>query len=185
MALLTMKGHISRAMDFFNKESIYAAIGKSSKWAQNDCKELEGDSFDPNKDYDSYPPAPAITDDLLEVIGYKKIEFRSLVVQDDDGTLEYRGSKWKMVEPENALAEGARWIYLSTTLTYNELPTSLPYRQVGIYTGLSAVEGIPESQYVLLPEEVSDTGILEILDNRKPVYRDSDVRETIKLILEF
>ena len=185
MAILTMRGHISRAMDFFNKKSIYAAIGKSSKWAQNDCKELEGDSFDPDKDYDSYPPAPAITDDLLDVIGYKKIEFRSMVVQDDNGTLEYRGSKWKMVEPKNALKEGARWIYISTTLTYNELPILSPYRQVGIYTGLSAVEGIPESQYVLLPEEVLDAGILEIIDNRKPVYRDSDVRETLKLILEF
>lgn len=185
MAILTMRGHISRAMDFYNKDSIYAAIGKSSKWQQGDCKELEGDGFDPTKDYDQYPPAPAITDDLLEVIGFKKIEFRSMVVQDENGTLEYRGSKWKIVTPEDALSEGARWIYLSTTLTYNELPTSLPYRQVGIYTGLQPNDDIPDTQYVLLPEEVKDEGILEVLDNRKPIYRDNDIRETLKLILEF
>ena len=185
MAILTMRGHISRAMDFFKKSSIYVAIGKSSKWQQNDCQELNGDGFDSTVDYDANPPAPSINDDLLEVIGFKKVEFRSLVVQDDSGTLEYRGSKWKIVAEDNALSEGARWIYLSTTLTYNELPTSLPYRQVGIYTSLEPNEDISESQYVLLPEEVSDVGILEVLDNRKPVYRDNDVREQIKLILEF
>lgn len=185
MAILTMRGHISRAMDFFNKESIYIAIGKSTKWKQGDCKELEGDGFDSDRDYDQYPPAPAVTDDLLEVIGFKKVESRFLVVQDDDGPIEYRGSKWNMVSAEEAVEKGARWVYISTTLTYNELPTSLPYRQVGVYTNLVPGEDIPESQYVLLPEQVSDTGMLEVLDDRKPVYRESDVREQIKLIMEF
>ena len=185
MAILTMKGHVSRALDFLNKDSIYAAIGKSTKWAQGDCKELEGDGFDPTKDYDLYPPAPSINDNMIDIIGFKKIEIRSMVIQDDEGSIEYRGTRWRSLGVEEAIEVGSRWVYISTVLTYNELPVSAPYRQVGIYTGLKTLESVPDGKYALLPEDVEDVGLLEILDNRKPVYRDYDVRELIKIILEF
>lgn len=180
MAILTLKGHISRAKDFYNKDSIYMAIGKANPWDASSVVD-----YDTTKDYDNYPPAPANTDDLLEVIGYKKVEFRSLVVPDENGQLEYRGTKWKIVSEENAVTEGARWVYISTTLTYNELPTNMPYRQVGVYTGLKVKAGVDVNKYALIPAEVDDEGILEVLDNRKPVFRDNDVREQIKIILEF
>lgn len=180
MAILTLQGHVSRAIDFFNKDSIYMAIGKSTPWDKDTVKDYEE-----SRDYDAFPPAPANTDNLLEVIGYKKVEFRSLVVQDDNGTLEYRGSKWKIVPIADAIQMGARWVYISTTLTYNELPTEFPYRQVGVYTGVQLSAGVDENKYNLLPSEVNNPGLLEVLDNRKPVFRDNDVRETIKLIMEF
>lgn len=180
MAILTLQGHVSRALDFFHKDSIYMAIGKSTPWNKETVKD-----FDSERDYDALPPAPANTDEFLEVIGYKKTEYRALVVQDDDGTLEYRGYKWKIVPEDEALEKGARWVYLSTTLTYNELPTDRPYRQVGVYTNTKLAEDTDPNKYNLLPEEVEDAGVLEVLDNRKPVYRDNDVRETIKLVLEF
>ena len=184
MAILTLSGHVARALDFYNKPSIYSAIGKYTEWKQGDCRELI-DGYDPSIDYNLNPPSPAITDDMLEIIGYKKVEFRAMVVQDDEGTLIYRNTNWRIVMPDQAVAEGARWVYISTTLSYSELPTDKPYRQVGVYTGLVPKPDIPESQYTLLPEEVEDQGILEVLDHRKPVYRDSDIREFIKLVIEF
>lgn len=181
MAICTLEGHVSRALDFFHKDSIFVCIGKSTPWTAEDV-----DDFDNERDYEQYPPAPKNTDKMKEVIGYKRVEFRSLVVQDDvAGTLEYRGTKWRIVPEENAVSEGARWVYIATELSYNELPITDPYRQVGIYTGLKLTENANPAVYAVLPESVENPGLLEVIDNRKPIYRDSDVREKIKLVMEF
>lgn len=255
MAILTLKGHISRALNFYNNhESLYAAIGKSTKWAEGDCDELKT-SYDASKDYDLDPPVPSINDDFLELIALKKIESAFMVVQDDEGTLEYRGTKWRIVsmfdendQPtvKNVYKEGSRWVYLSTTLTYDEITTTLPYRQVGIFSNISKKSTVADGAVVLTPEDIEGAYVLEadfrrdviseinngsydrldteshtetvtiekqsdgtftlngvvldltvdpvmfmpvatleILDNRKPVYRDTDVREIVKIILEF
>lgn len=181
MAICTLQGHVSRALDFYNKEGKFICIGKSTPWTSEDV-----DDFDTSRDYEQYPPEPKNTDVMKEIIGYKRVEFCSMVVQDDvRGTLEYRGTKWRIVPIADAIKEGSRWVYISTELTYNELPITDPYRQVGVYTGLELNEDVNPAKYAILPDEVKDPGLLEVIDNRKPVYRDSDVREKIKLILEF
>lgn len=180
MAICTLQGHVSRAIDFYNKPNIFVCIGKSSPWTADDI-----DEYDSTVDYEQNPPAPKNTDTMKEVIGYKRMEFKSLVVPDDSGNLEYRGTKWKTVALEEALEKGARWVFVSTELSYNELPITNPYRQVGVYTGLTLKEDVNPALYAVLPEQVENPGILEIIDNRKPVYRDADVREKVKLIIEF
>ena len=181
MAILTLGGHASRALDFYRKSDMYFAIGKYNKWDASTVTD-----FDPDRDYDTDPPIPANTDPFLEPIAYKYVQSRFMVVPDEEeGTLEYRGTKWRIVDPDQAITEGARWVYITSILEYSELPTDKPYRQVGVYTGLARASGVPSDIYVLLPNQVEDPGTLEILDNRKPVYRDADVKEQIKLILEF
>lgn len=180
MAICTLKAHVSRALDFYNKDSIYFCIGKTSEWDSTDVED-----YDSTVDYDQNPPLPTNTSDMSEVIGYKRIEFKSPVVQDDNGTLEYRGTKWRVVNPESAVEEGARWIFLSAGLTYNELPADKPYRKIGVYTGLTPNDDVSSAQYALLPSQVSDPGLLEVIDFRRPIWRDTDVRERICLVLEF
>jgi hypothetical protein len=181
MAIFTLRGHVSRALDFYNKGDVYFAIGKYNKWDETTVHD-----YDPERDYDVDPPIPANTDPFLEPIAYKKVQSKFMVVPDEEnGTLEYRGTKWRIVLPENAADEGARWVYITSIMEYSEMPTDKPYRQVGVYTGLVRAGGVPPELYVLLPEQVEDPGILEILDDRKPVYRDADVKEQIKLVLEF
>lgn len=182
MAICTLQGHVSRAMDFRDKESKFIGIGKSTPWSREDI----GEEYDSSRDYEQYPPVPRNTDSLKEIIGYKRVEFCSLVAPDDAaGTLEYRGTKWRIVSDSEAVEMGARWVYISTELTYNELPITDPYRQVGVYTGLKLAEGVNPAKYAVLPEEVESNGLLEVIDNRKPIYRDADVKEKIKIILEF
>lgn len=181
MAICTLKAHVARALDFYNKESIWFSFGKTSKWSVEDL----GGEFEPERDYDSNPPVPKNTDDVTEVLGYKRIEFKSMVVQDDNGTLEYRNTKWRIVPPDEAVKEGARWVFLSAGLTFNELPAEKPYRAVGVCSGLKPVEGTSEALYSLLPIQVEDPGLTEVVDFRKPVWRDTDVRERVKIVLEF
>lgn len=170
MAITLLQGHVSRALDFYNKTSIYFGIGKTTAWE------------------DEYnPPTPTNTDSLLEPAGYKKVESKFLVIPDEDGTgeLTYRNSKWKIVPYDQAIAKGARWVYLSSFIAYNEFPIDISYRQVGVFTGLTAKSEVETGKTNLLPSEVEDVGIHEVLDNRTPVYREADQREKLIVIIEF
>lgn len=168
MAITTTKGHVSRALDFYNKDSIYIAIGKSTPW------DIEGE-----------PPKPKVSDELSEPILYKRVDSKFLVVPDDSGQITYNKRRWSVVPKEQALEKGARWVYISTYLAFDEVPTDLAYRQIGCITGVKKKPEINESQAALKPSEVLDAGILEVLDNRKPIYREIDKRELLGIIIEF
>lgn len=168
MAVTTIKGHVSRALDFFNKPNIYLGIGRTTPWED-----------------DSNPPRPQSTDDLTEVAGYKKAESIFMVKPDDKGELTYRNQKWKIIPIDKALEEGARWVYVSTFVAYSELPTKISYRQVAAISGLQMNDDVPAGQMSLLPNQVKNVGITEVLDNRTPIYREADQREQLVLVIEF
>lgn len=182
MAVTTLKGHVNRARDFYNKQDIYFALGKGTPWTEADRTPAT-----PGRQIidEMSPPVPMNTDELKEPIAYKKVETMFHVVPDDNGTLVYKDTKWKIVEPHNAITEGARWVYISTTVAYNEVPTNISYRQIGCYTGLRKKQGVSTGKYALLPTEVEDAGVLEVLDNRRAIYREADQREKLVLIIEF
>ena len=117
--------------------------------------------------------------------GMKKVERMFLVIPDEKGSLVYRDSRWKIIAQDKAIEKGARWVYLSTTLNYNELPIDVSYRMIGINTGIIRKEGISEDKYVLDAKEISDKGITEIIDFRRPIYRETDQREELAVVIEF
>lgn len=171
MAITTLKGHVSRAMNFYDIESMWFVVGHKTEWP----------------DGDDYPPVPRNTDEIEGPLAYKKVESRFLcrpATQEEHGEINYRGASWKIIDRGNAPEEGARWVYVMTTLAYEELPTDIVYRQMGLVTNLVPTAG-HETDVVLEPEDVDDSGLLEILDNREPVYRDINQREQLSIIVEF
>ncbi len=169
MATTTNRGHVSRALDFYEQASLYFGIGRSTAWTD-----------------ESAPPAPSVTQSALEEpIGYKAVSTKYLVVLDNDnGTIVYRDSKWRIVPADQALTEGARWVYIETYLMYDELPLT-PYRQIGVFSRLQKANGVATNKAALLPADVSSPGIMEVVDNRKAVNRQIDMKEQLSLILEF
>lgn len=172
MAVTTIGAHVNRALDFFNKPDTYFAIGKTSAWSGDDMN----------------PPNPDTgSKSLNEVIGYKKVESVFMVrpvLEGETGDINYRDESWKIVPVENALAQDARWVYIKSVIRYDELPLGF-YRQVGVYTGLKRKSGISSNKYNLLPSEVENAGVLEVIDNRQPSNRQIDQTETLSLVLEF
>ena len=171
MAVTLLAGHVSRALDFYNKSDIYLGLGKTTPWEEGE----------------SNPPTPLNTDSLVEIAGYKKVESKFLVIPDDTGTgeLSYQNRRWKIVPYDQAIAKGARWVYISTYIAYNEFPTDLVYRQIGVFTGLKVKSSVTSSSFALTPDQVESQGIPEALDNRTPIYREADQRERLTLIIEF
>ena len=171
MAITTLKGHVSRAMNFYNLESIWFIVGHGDEWPEGD----------------DYPPVPKNTDVIADPLGYKKVESKFLcrpVTGDEHGEITYRGASWKIIDKASAPDEGARWVYLMTNLSYEELPTNIVYRQMGVVTGLKP-NGDHLEDVALTPDEVEEEGLLEVLDNREPVYRDINQREQLSVIMEF
>lgn len=175
MAVKTIGGAVSRALDFYNKDEIFFAIGKTTPW-----------------DDDANPPAATAYTTMTEIIGYRRHDFKYLVVpynneQVPEGTIiieHANNSKWRVVDPADALSEGAYYVYIETTIMPEDFPTG-EYRQVGIFTGLQRANGISTAKTVLLPSEVANPGILEIIDNRPPSTRNDSTREQLSFVIKF
>jgi len=175
MAIITLRGRIARALDFFRKPNKYFQIGGTAPWF--DPLNVETD--------DSNPPYPGFTDTIPDVFAFKKVSQQAFVVQDVSGTISYRGEKWRMVQEEDVLMEGARWVYCACYLEYDEVPTDISYRKIGICTGVVLSSSVLPGKQVLFPPDVADEGLLEVLDYRTPIYRSLDQREYLAVILEF
>lgn len=178
MAVTTVRGHVSRALDFFARTDLYFAYGRTTAWPNDGQGRTEGDP-------DFVVPVEDVTDTALdELVAYKKVEIKHLVVPDAAGTISYRAKKWRIVAEGDAATEGARWVYMQTVLAYDEVPLQ-DYRQIGLYSRLVKDGAVPGGQTALLPAEVTDPGILEVTDNRKPITRQLDQKEILELVIEF
>lgn len=172
LPITTTAGHTSRAISFFELDKIYFAIGKTSAW--------EGET-EPG----FVAPLPSVTTKTLtELVGMKLVSTKSLVYPDDDGTIVYRDQTWRRVSIADAIELGAHWVYIETSIEYDELP-AVGYRQIGVYSRVTPKSTVPASKKVLLPADIENVGILEILDQRKVVNRNEDSRDTFSMIVEF
>ena len=169
MATTTNRGHIARALDFFDRTDVYFGLGQTTTpWPD----ELN-------------PPKPDVsTSSLAEPLGYKKVESKYMVVQDPNGTIVYRDSKWKIVPRDQAVALGSKWVYLESFIRYDELPLQ-SYRSIAVVSRLVPNDDIPSNQATLIPSQVKDPGIVEVIDYRRVVNRQIDQKEQLSLILEF
>lgn len=92
MAIAVNGGHVSRALDFYNKLGKYFSIGKTSPWEE-----------------ETNPPTPSEdTYKVEELVAFKKVDNVYLVVPDDEnGTITYRDTKWRIVQPSIVTTVGA------------------------------------------------------------------------------
>lgn len=172
LPITTIVGHVSRAISFFELSNVYFALGRTSPW--------EGETEE-----DFSAPLPSVeAKNLDELIGMKRVDVKSLVVPDDDGTVVYRDQTWRKVSVEEAIELGAHWVYIEASILYDDLP-AVAYRQIGVFSRVTLNEGVPESQSILLPEHIANVGVLEVLDQRKVVTRNEDSRDTFSMIIEF
>lgn len=172
LPVTTTVGHVSRAISFQELPSVYFGIGRTSPWADNET------------DADFTAPLPSVdATSIDELIGMKKVENKVLVTPDESGTIVYRDQTWRKISAEEAIKLGAHWVYLETSIYYEDLPAS-SYRQIGVFSRVKGTDGNLATASTLLPADISDIGILEILDQRKVVTRNEDSRDTFSMIVE-
>lgn len=176
LPITTTMGHVSRAILFQQMPYIYFGLGRSTPWEGELEAEESGEEFS--------APLPSVdATELDELIGLKRVDVKALVTPDGDGTVVYRDRTWRKISAEDAIKLQAHWVYLEASIYYDELPARA-YRQIGVFSMVKLKEGVPENKAVLLPEDIENTGILEVLDQRKVVTRNEDSRDTFSMILE-
>lgn len=176
LPIIPYAGHCSRALNFYSMaDTVYFGLGKTTPWSENETES----SF--------IPPEPDMSaTSLEELVGLKKATRVLLVMPDDDGEIEYRGSTWKPISIDEAMHNSARWVLVETTIYYDEMPIT-DYRQVGIFSRVQKADGVGDKQTVLLTErnDIKELGVLEVLDNRHVVTRQSDTKDVYQMIIEF
>lgn len=175
MAISTTRGHVSRAVAFSKEPEIFFGFGRQTPWEN---KEEEGGG--------EIPDAPSMSaTEIEEPIGFKATDRVYLVIPNPEhGTIAYKDSKWEVVPLKDAYTKNARHVYIECTLRYDEIPL-IDYRQIGILTELERADEVEPGKAALIPSEVKNQGILQILDNRKPTIRQKDQKEQLSLIIEF
>lgn len=170
LPIITNTAHCSRALAFVEQGNIYIGIGRTSPW-----KGENEEGF--------VPPEPDLNaENLDELVGLKKADRVSLVMPDQYGDIEYAKIKFKTLSKDEALREKARWVLIESTIYFEELPP-VPYRQIGVFSRVQAKDG-KEKNKVLMPNDIKDVGILEVLANRKVTTRQSDTKDTYFMVIE-
>ena len=173
MAIATLNSHIEIAKNIASKASTtYMVIGKTTPWTNEQT-----------------PPTPTenVTS-LQEIIGYKKATKVTLVrpavspADDTKTKITYGSKSWVEVTEANAVAEGAKWIYMEAEIVGDELPLG-SYRQVGFVNGLQPNSGVMKTN--LLPSEVSNSGTLMYYDNKQFQNRTAQTTVKERFIIEF
>lgn len=73
---------------------------------------------------------------------------------------------------------------MKCTYDPGDMSDAITYRQVGVFTKLSAIATASAST-LLDPAEVSDAGYLEWVSNREPVNVQPDQYEVVELLITF
>lgn len=171
MAIATNNSRVYAALQLKNKkDSMYLVIGKTSAWTN----ESTPPETDPN------------TSSLQEVVGYKKVGKVSLCREyaESDGSkypiINYGSQKFVLISDSDAYTEKAYMVYIETELSGTELPVGT-FRQVGLHTDLVPKSGVTKE--ALLPNEVTNAGILQFFENRQQQNRTADVTIREKFIV--
>lgn len=171
MAIATNDSRVYAALQFKNlQDSMYIGLGKTSEWNNEEVPPTENPE----------------TSELLEPIGYKKVSkvqvCRELKPDEEPEypTVKYGSKTFVLIPDEQAYKEKAWNVYITGQIDGEELPIGR-FRQVGIYTGLKP----KENKKNLLPEEVTDKGVLQAFANRRSQRRDKNVDLYESYIISF
>ena len=116
------------------------------------------------------------------IVGVKKVEQLELVIPDPTGTIIYRGQNWKIVSVAEAYDKEARYVYISATFMYDEVPLN-SYRQIGVFSQLQrSTQGAGKD--VLISSDIANLGVCELIEHRKVIERAIDQRETFAFVIE-
>lgn len=172
MAITTYNARVELAKYVIsNINTTYLVIGRPTEWSNEEA-----------------PPEPTEnTTKLDDTIGYKKVSRAVLVrpTKDSDDnreTISYGNKSWTVIGEDEAISEGAKWVYFESEVVGDELPTGT-YRQAGI-----AIEVEPKTgseKQALLPDELESAGILMFYDNKQFQNRTEQVTTTERMVVEF
>lgn len=169
MGVTTYTGRSRRALLNKQNSTYWVGLGRTSAW-----------------DNESVPPSPSpAASGIEEAIVFKKPSTVSLCTTvASGGDFTHLSQDYAYVTDDNALTEGARYLYLSTTFDPSAGEPYGDFRQVGVFSNLAPAVGYESATY-LDPANVTASGTLEYLDNATVATMGPTRQEVIEIVIEY
>lgn len=159
MAILTNSGR-SELVRALHEQPIFMAWGR-------------GDG-----EWETAPSESMDSTGLQDAIGFRKATQVSYCKPDVDGPIEVTSGTFSLTE------EKTRHLYLQFRYDYEDA-IGETIREIAVFLNTQIKSGLPEGKKYFEMDEVTANGQLLLLENYRPLQRDTGVRESFDFVVTF
>jgi hypothetical protein len=126
----------------------------------------------------SHPPEPIGQTALLREVGRRVVDEVHFVAADAQGEIVVPTGRYRLsVEPTNHL-------FIRVRFDFEDAATSI-VREQGLFVGTQTDPELPLGQKFFIPAQITDPGILLVLQHSVPIVRQPSTRETFEFVVTF
>jgi len=126
----------------------------------------------------SHPPEPIGQTALLREVGRRVINETHFVAADPQGEIVVPTGRYRLSsEPTNHL-------FIRVRFDFDDAATSV-LREQGLFVGTQTDPALPIGQRFFNPAQITQPGILLVLQNSVPIVRQPSTRETFEFVVTF
>jgi len=126
----------------------------------------------------SHPPEPIDQTALLREVGRRVVDEVHFVAADPEGEIVVPTGRYRLVtDPTNHL-------FIRIRFDFEDASTSV-VREQGLFVGTKTDPALPIGQKFFIPAQITDPGILLVLQNSVPIVRQPSTRETFEFVVTF
>ena len=126
----------------------------------------------------SHPPEPIGQTALLREVGRRVVDEVHFVAADPEGEIVVPTGRYRLVtEPTNHL-------FIRVRFDFEDAATSV-VREQGLFVSTQTDPELPLGQKFFIPAQITDAGILLVLQNSVPIVRQPSTRETFEFVVTF
>jgi hypothetical protein len=130
---------------------------------------------DPSWDNENPPAEDVDAVALLSEVGRRAVFEKRFVTPDDNGDIVLPNGRFSFFDVPT------RHVYFSFKLDFEDAADSI-VRELAVYTDTVTDPALPPGQKYFLPADITEQGILLLLENITPVYRNAATRETFEFV---
>ncbi len=125
-----------------------------------------------------HPPESIGQTALLREVGRRVVDEVHFVTADPEGEIVVPTGRYRLsVDPTNHL-------FLRVRFDFEDAATSV-VREQGLFVGCATDPALPIGQQFFVPSQVTDPGILLVLQHSVPIVRQPSTRETFEFVVTF
>ena len=125
-----------------------------------------------------HPPEPIGQTALLREVGRRVVDEVHFVAADPEGEIVVPTGRYRLsADPTNHL-------FIRVRFDFEDAATSV-VREQGLFVATQTDPALPIGQKFFIPAQISDPGILLVLQNSVPIVRQPSTRETFEFVVTF
>lgn len=126
----------------------------------------------------AHPPESISQTALLREVGRRVVDEVHFVTADPEGEIVVPTGRYRLsVDPTNHL-------FIRVRFDFEDAATSV-VREQGLFVGCATDPALPIGQQFFVPSQVTDPGILLVLQHSVPIVRQPSTRETFEFVVTF